>query len=90
MCRRHKLRSGDVLVDSCPTARRDRAQWLVLIGPQGAALGVEGTGTASDRVGPLRHCELGRAAVATSLHSHLARPHDLSGETDRHLQRNQR
>jgi hypothetical protein len=31
------------------------------------------------------HGELRGAAMATSLHGHLARPSDLIGETDRHL-----
>ena len=75
------------LVGRDPVARRDEDEivFVVLIGPQGAALGAEQAGAAGYRLGPLRHGELGGAAVATSLRGHLARPPDLTGETDRHL-----
>jgi hypothetical protein len=48
----------------------DEIVLLILIGPEYAALGSEGTGAAGYRVGPLRHGELGGTAVATSLDCH--------------------
>jgi DDE domain len=60
------------LVGRDPIARRDEDEivFVVLISPKYAALGAEGTGAAGYRLGPLRHGELGGAAVATSLDCH--------------------
>jgi len=56
--------------DAVARRRQDEIVFVVLIGPQCAALGTEGAGAAGYRFGPLRDGELGGSAVATSLDCH--------------------
>ena len=48
--------------DAIARSGEDKIVLIILVGPQGAALGAEGAGAASDRLRPLRHGELSGAS----------------------------